>query len=183
MPLPVRHALSTDYAVAHPRTADLEALLLALQEAGVEFVIVGGAAAVIHGAPVTTQDLDIVPEQSEENVQRLLTVLDSLNARFRPLLPNRDLAPTAEHLSGTGHLNLTTSLGPLDVLCRLEEGLAFPQLVDNSVRITDQDLSLRVIDLDMLIAVKQRAGRAKDLLMLPVLIALREELAGAPGDD
>jgi hypothetical protein len=67
--------------VPHPPTADLEALLRAL---GVDFILVGGAAAVIHGAPVSTQDLDIVPDQSDENVARLLAVLDQLGARFRP---------------------------------------------------------------------------------------------------
>jgi hypothetical protein len=49
--------------VRHPPTADLEALIRALVDAGIAFVVVGGAAAVIHGAPVTTQDLDIVPRQ------------------------------------------------------------------------------------------------------------------------
>lgn len=161
--------------MADPETADLEALLLALQEGGVDYVLVGGAAAVIHGAPVTTQDLDIVPDQSAENIERMLDVLSSLRARFRPVLPNRDLAPTAAHLAGTGHLNLTTVHGPLDVLCILEVGLAYPQLVERSRLIEDGELRVRVIDLDMLIDVKRRAGRAKDNLVLPVLIALRDQ--------
>jgi hypothetical protein len=169
--------------VAHPKTADLEALLLALQEGDVAFVLVGGAAAVSHGAPVTTQDLDVVPDQDAGNLERFSKVLAALDARFRPVLPNRDLAPTLEHLSGTGHLNLTTSLGPLDVLCRLEEGLGFPELLARSIVVADQGLTVRVIDLDMLIEVKRRAGRAKDLLTLPVLIALRDELASNASDD
>jgi hypothetical protein len=44
----------------------------------VDFIIVGGAAAVLHGAPVTTADLDIVPEQSDANVARLLGLLRDL---------------------------------------------------------------------------------------------------------
>src|SRR5688572_15039866 len=51
------------WLVQRPATADLEALLRELVTAGVEFIVVGGAAAVIHGAPVTTQDLDVVPRQ------------------------------------------------------------------------------------------------------------------------
>ena len=54
----------------HPPTADLEALLRELVDANVEFIVVGGAAAVIHGAPVTTQDLDIVPRQHPGDVER-----------------------------------------------------------------------------------------------------------------
>ena len=45
---------------ARPSEADLEGLLRALGRGGVDFVLVGGAAAVLHGAPTTTQDLDIV---------------------------------------------------------------------------------------------------------------------------
>lgn len=161
----------------HPKTADLEALLLALTNAGVEYVLVGGAAAVIHGAPITTQDIDIVPSQSADNIERLLGVLDKLGARFRPVLPNRDLAPTAEHLAGKGHLNLTTNEGPLDILCVLEEGLAYPELLSRSTVVVDEPLRVRVIDLATLIEVKRRAGRAKDQLVLPVLIALQKKLA------
>jgi hypothetical protein len=71
--------------VRHPPTADLEALIRALVDAGIEFVVVRGAAAVIHGAPVTTQDLDIVPRQHPGDVERLLVVLSQLDARFRPV--------------------------------------------------------------------------------------------------
>ncbi len=55
----------------HPSAADLPALLATLCDAGVEFIIVGGAAAVIQGAPITTNDLDIVHRRTPENVARL----------------------------------------------------------------------------------------------------------------
>ena len=82
----------------HPPTADLGALLRELVEAGGEFVVVGGAAAVIHGAPVTTRDLDIVPRQHAGDVERLLRVLSRLDTRFRPVRFDRDIAPTVEHV-------------------------------------------------------------------------------------
>lgn len=53
----------------HPSAADLPALLAALCDMGVEFIVVGGAAAVIHGAPVTTNDLDIVHRRTTENLR------------------------------------------------------------------------------------------------------------------
>jgi len=64
----------------HRSTVDLKGLLRALCEQEIAFVIVGGAAAVLHGALTTTQDLDIVPEQSEANLDRLLAAL--LSALF-----------------------------------------------------------------------------------------------------
>ncbi len=166
----------------HPRTADLEALLRALLIGGVRFIVVGGAAAVIHGAPITTQDLDIVPDQTVDNLARLLEVLETLGARFRPWRADRDLAPTANHLAGTGQLNLTTRLGPLDVLCRLHDARGYAELVSRSREIEDADLRLRVIDLDLLIEIKAATGRAKDQLVVPILRALRDEPAVADED-
>jgi hypothetical protein len=56
--------------VSHPRNADLPALVAALHDAGVEFIVVGGAAGVLHGSGLTTQDLDIVPRRTAENASR-----------------------------------------------------------------------------------------------------------------
>ena len=53
----------------------------------VEFVIVGGVAAVLHGAPVTTLDLDIVPRQTSENVTRLWELLERLDAQIHVAMP------------------------------------------------------------------------------------------------
>jgi hypothetical protein len=75
--------------MSHPSQADLDALIQALLAANIEFIVVGGAAAVLHGAPITTQDLDIVHRRTAENVQRLSQLLAELDARFR----GRDLRP------------------------------------------------------------------------------------------
>jgi hypothetical protein len=66
--------------VRHPEVVDSEAFLAELSAAGVEFIVVGGAAALLHGAPITTQDLDIVHRRTPENVERLLHVLLRLDA-------------------------------------------------------------------------------------------------------
>ena len=95
--------------------SDLPAALRALSEGGVEFVVVGGLAAVLNGAPVNTFDLDIVPARNEENISRLLRVLDGLDAVYR-MQRERRLKPNASHLSSPGHHNLITNCGPLDVL-------------------------------------------------------------------
>ncbi len=157
--------------MSHPRTADLDALLSALVAAQVEFIVVGGAAAVLHGAPVTTQDLDIVHRRTPKNVARLLDVLRDLAAVARPEPPGRRIRPTAEHLQ----INLSTSLGPLDAFCEIESGQGYEQLVGRTVRVSDGKRTLRVLDLPALIEAKSRTGRAKDRLVLPVLVALLDE--------
>jgi len=67
-------------------TADLSALLEELLRANVEFILVGGLAAVIQGAPVTTMDADIVHRQSTENISKLFAFLESIHAAIG--LPN-----------------------------------------------------------------------------------------------
>jgi hypothetical protein len=163
----------------HPPAADLDALLTALFSANVEFIVVGGAAAVLQGAPVTTLDLDIVHRRTAENVARLLDVLIRLDAVMRYDLANRGLRPTAEMLTGRGHVNLSTKLGPIDPLCEIGDSLGYDELLKHSETITDQGLSVRVIDLPTLISLKLKAGRPKDRMVVPVLVATLEERAAA----
>jgi len=159
----------------HPSAADLQALLAKLCDAGVEFIIVGGAAAVMQGAPITTNDLDIVHRRTPENVTRLLEVLRRIDATMRYDFAHRGLRPTAEMLAGRGQINLSTSLGPLDPLCQLDEGKGYDELLPHSEPVMDQGRLLRVLNLPMLIAVKTKAGRPKDRLVLPILIATMQE--------
>jgi len=152
-----------------------EALLGELIDAGVEFIVVGGTAAVLHAAPVTTQALDIVHRRTPENVARLMAVLQKLDAVMRYDLANRSLRPTAEMLLGHGQINFSTTLGPLDPLCELGEGQGYDELLSHTVVFSDGPLTLRVLDLPTLIDVKSRTGRAKDRAVLAILIATLEE--------
>ena len=162
----------------HPASADLDALLLALAAAGVEHIVVGGAAAVLHGAPITTQDLDVVYRRTAENLDRLQTLLVDLDALARDPA-GRQLRPNRSHLEGGGVLLLTTRLGPFDPMAKLNDGRGFDDLLAHSEVIEDEGLVLRVLDLATLIEVKTAANRAKDRLVLPVLIALLAERRAA----
>jgi len=159
----------------HPKAADLPALLAKLCDAGVEFIIVGGAAAVIHGVPITTNDLDIVHRRTPDNVARLLGVLLNVDATMRYDFANRGLRPTAEMLAGKGQINLSTSLGPIDPLCELDEGMGYDELLAHSQSMMDEGRLLHVLDLPTLISVKTKAGRPKDRLVLPLLMATLQE--------
>lgn len=156
---------------AHPKHADLENLIEALSVGDVEFIVVGGSACVLHGAPVATQDVDIVHRIEEENVDRLMAVLDGLHARVRDLA-GRHIAPSRSALLGTGQIQLTTNLGPLDILCRLHDGRDYEALLPHAVEMTDGTLRLRVLDLPTLIEVKSNTGRARDRIVVPLLLAV-----------
>ena len=129
----------------------------------------------IQGAPITTNDLDIVHRRTPENVARLIEVLLSLDATMRYDFAHRGLSPTAEMLAGRGQINLSTSLGPIDPLCELSEGRGYDELLSHTEAVTDEGRLLRVLDLPTLIEVKTKAGRPKDKLVLPILIATLQE--------
>jgi hypothetical protein len=157
------------------------ATLLGLADAGVDLIVVGLTAAVALGAPVVTFDLDIVHQRTEENVDRLLGWLLAQHAYHRFDLAKRRLPPTRELLSGSGHINLATDLGPLDVLCELGPGEGYEELLPDSETVELAGRRIHVLGLERLIAVKARANRPKDRAVLPVLLAALDELRRGKG--
>jgi hypothetical protein len=155
---------------------DSQTLLAGLANAGVELIVVGMSAAVAQGVPAVTFDLDIVHRRTEENVERLLAWLVAHQAFHRFDLANRRLPPTREVLLGSGHVNLETTLGKLDVLCELSPGEGYEELLADTVVVETGTASVRVLGLARLIQVKARANRAKDRAVLPLLIATLDEL-------
>ena len=158
----------------------LSAMLGALAEARVDFIVVGGMAAVLEGAPVSTFDLDVVHARDAENIARLLPALESLDAVFR-MQPARRIRPTAALLAGPGHLNLITCYGPLDLLGTIGRGLGYQDLTPHSTGMEiGGGLSVRVLDLETLIAIKEELGGEKDRAVLPVLRRTLEEKRRRP---
>jgi hypothetical protein len=156
-------------------------MLLGLAEAQVDFIVVGMSAAVVLGAPAVTFDLDIVHRRSSDNVDRLLAWLLAHGAYHRFDLADRRLPPTRELLLGRGHLNLRIDLGDLDVLCELEAGTGYDELVADATVTRLRSAEIRVLGLARLIEVKARANRPKDRAVLPVLIATLDEQKRRPG--
>jgi len=158
----------------HPQHAELDTLLEEVCASGLEFIVVGGAAALLHGAPITTQDVDIVHRTSTQNVDRLEILLSRLQARVRDPA-GRHLVPSRSAMEGTGQINLLTKCGPLDLLCRLHDGRGYDELLPHTELMTDGSMMLRVIDLPTLISIKASTGRARDRMVVPILRALLEE--------
>lgn len=160
----------------HARFADI-LRLLATNE--VDFIVVGMTAGILHGAPVTTVDLDVVHRRSRDNVARLLRVLAALDAVYRH--DPRKLRPQESHLIGPGHQLLTTTHGDLDCLGAIGEGLGYEELIEQTVAMSlPGGLVVRVLSLPALIETKERAGRPKDLAALPVLRATLDEVRRRP---
>jgi len=141
----------------------------ALAEARVDFVVVGGLAAVLDGAPIATLDVDIVHSREPENLDRLLDALGRLDAFFR-IQPERRIRPETSHLAGFGHLNLSTRHGPLDLLGTIGRGRGYEDLLPHTVEMDlGEGVRVRVLDLETVIAIKEEVGGEKDLATLPTL--------------
>jgi hypothetical protein len=148
--------------------ADLSALLEGLLKAGVDFVLVGGLAAVIQGAPFTTVDVDIVHDQSPENITKLLEFLESVDAIHRRP-DDKIIEPKERDLSEKGHALFTTRLGPLDVLAFIEDDRAYADLLQNSVALEFRGYTIRVLELETMIQLKKISENPIDRQRLPVL--------------
>ncbi len=152
-------------------SAELSTLLERLLATDIEFVLVGGLAAVVQGAPITTFDVDIVHRRSPGNVDQLLTFLAGVGARYRGR-PEPPLPPSRAALLGSGHSRFMTDLGPLDVLGAIESGAAYDDLVPRSVTVAIAGRSLHVLSLEAIVALKRSSADPKDKLRLPMLEAV-----------
>lgn len=144
-------------------------ILRRLETSKAQFIVVGGVAAALNGAPVQTYDVDLVYSRNPDNIQRLLSVLESLDTVFR-LQPERRLRPTASHLAASGHLNLLTRSGPLDLLATIGKNLGYEDLLPHSSEMDiGAGIRIRVLNLEMLIALKEQLANEKDIAVLPIL--------------
>jgi len=147
----------------------LRLTLQALVSAHVDFILVGGLAAVLRGAPVHTYDVDVVFSQQPANIANLLAALASLDAVFR-IQPWRNIRPNESHLLGSGHLNLQTKYGYLDVLTNIGENVRYDQLLPfSSPMLIDESTTIQVLNLKTLIEFKEQLSTEKDRAMLPIL--------------
>lgn len=154
------------------RPTDFAEIFATLRRHRVRFVLVGGVAAVIEGAPVATFDVDIVADRTDRNIDCLVQALIEMKAHYRG---RPTLRPSRDALCGTGHHLLMTRHGPLDVLGAIGKGRDFHALLPYSHRRVLAGTPLRVLDLEAQITVKEELDFAKDRAVIPVLRATLRE--------
>ena len=151
-------------------------ILRVLDRHGVRYVLVGGLAAVLHGAAHVTTDVDVVPEDAQANLERLSAALRELNARIRTT-GEADGIPfdhSAESLTRVRVWNLQTSMGDLDITFQPSGTRGYDDLRRDVVTMDIRGVEVPVASLADVVRSKEAAGRARDRAVLP---ALRELLA------
>jgi len=156
---------------------DYVAILKTLRSHRVDFVVVGGVCAVLHGASLATFDLDVVHSREPHNLARLMAALEELDVHYR-IPGRRDKKPGPSHLASAGHQLLMTRFGPLDLLGTIGQGHDYGQLLHETVELEiGGGLKVRVLSLERLVKTKEETGQEKDKAVLPVLRRLLEERA------
>lgn len=153
-----------------------QALLLELREAGVRFVVVGGAAIQTHGVAYRTEDVDVTPDLAEDNLERLAGVLNRLDCHLEIDPARPELAVplpadyfTAERLSDALTWNLRTRYGKLDLTLRPSGfGEGYPALAAAATvrAVAGTSVEVPVASLHDVEHSKRTAARAKDLAYL-----------------
>lgn len=154
--------------------SDLDDILNRLHSAGVEFIIVGGVAATLHGSARVTVDLDVMYRHSDENIARLVMALAPLAPYLRGAPPGLPFVLDAPTVKAGLNFTLDTSAGPLDLLGEMAGVGRYEDAVPHTLRMDVTGDEVLVIDLEGLIRAKRAAGRPKDLEVLAELEILRD---------
>ena len=154
---------------------ELRGLLRLLARHRVQFIIVGGVAASLHGSARSTQDLDVVYERSAENHRRLVAALRGHRPYLRGAPPGLPFLWNEETIRRGLNFTLETNLGDLDLLGEIAGGGGYDDLRPHSIEFEAFGLRLLCLDLDTLIRVKQAAGRVRDLEAVAELRIIRQE--------
>lgn len=147
---------------------NFRAALELLVTAEAEFLVVGGVAAALAGAPISTLDLDILYLQTPANVDRLLPALRELAAVYRDPA-GRHLEPTRERLLTLTANLLTTRHGYLDLMAEIGDHWKYQDLVARSRPVDIGGLVVPVLSLSAVVESKVAANRPQDRAVLEVL--------------
>jgi hypothetical protein len=164
---------------------DLARFVRLLDEHGVDFVVVGGLAAIAHGARRMTLDLDIVPSPDPASFRGLADAVAELglaedtvtDGDFQQLDPRDEV-----DLARSRNVTLRTAAGQLDVLNRAKASPPYEDLAARAVRLPIAGVEVLVAGLDDLIAMKLATARPKDLQDVADVTAHEAGAYPAPND-
>lgn len=148
-----------------------------LNQEGVDYVVLGGFATAVLGSSLPTEDIDVLPSRTNENLKRLATALKLMNAHVRTSGEPVPVSIDAGFLEQmTVVLNLVTDFGMID-LTFTPTGPK-PDYASWEIDASDEEIAdslrIRVASLEDIIASKEAAGRDKDLRALPYLRSLKD---------
>jgi predicted nucleotidyltransferase len=150
-------------------------LLEALDRHGVDFVVIGGIAGLIHGSAYPTFDLDVAYARDESNLARMAAVLEELGVSLRGAPPELPFQPDARSLANGANFTFASNYGALDILGDVAGIRDYEDLRSASQVSSIEGVPVRVASLNHLIAMKRAANRTKDQLMVEEYLVIADE--------
>ena len=152
---------------------DYRAIIQALADHDVDFVIIGAVALVLHGSPRVTRDLDICYSRERDQITRLAKALAPLTPRLRGAPDDLPFTLDVATLQSGLNFTLRSSAGDLDLLGEVTGVGPFAVVRRLSVVMNVYDRDVRVLSLDGLERAKRATGRLKDLVDLEEILEIR----------
>jgi len=156
-------------------TVDLAQVIPPLVRANVDFILIGGMAAILHGSARVTFDVDVVYSRTHENIERLSIAL----APHRPYLRNAPsglpFAWDTKTIRDGLNFTLTTDLDDIDLRGDVAGGDTYNDLLSHSFEVKAFGVRFKCLNLPTLIRIKEAAGRPKDCEAIAELRVLLEE--------
>jgi predicted nucleotidyltransferase len=154
---------------------DLAQVIPTLVRANVDFILIGGMAAILHGSARVTFDVDVVYSRTYDNIERLTIALAPHRPYLRNAPPGLPFAWDSKTIRNGLNFTLTTDLGDIDLLGEVARGETYQTLLSHSFEVEAFGIHFKCIDLPTLIRIKEAAGRRKDLEAIAELRVLLEE--------
>jgi hypothetical protein len=154
---------------------DLAQIVPALIAAQIDFILIGGKAAILHGSARVTYDTDIVYDRGKMNLERLVKFFEPRAPYLRGAPPGLPFKFDFQTLRNGLNFTLTSSLGDIDLLGEVAGGGTYQNLLSHTIVVEAFGVKFRCVDLPTLINLKRAAGRPKDLESLAELQSLLEE--------
>jgi hypothetical protein len=146
----------------------------------VEVIVVGGVAATLHGSEFPTTDLDVCYARTPDNLEKLAKALQSVHARLRNAPENLPFILDADTLDKGLNFTLATDIGSLDLLGEVRGLGYYGDVLPGALIFEIFGYRFPVVEINKLILAKRTAGRAKDLVVVTELEAIRDAQLKAP---
>ena len=159
-----------------PQT-DFDRVLRALTSESVDFILIGGLAAIIHGSARTTYDVDVVYARAPANLARIVKALAPFQPYLRGVPPGLPFHFDERTLRNGLNFTLLISIGGVDLLGEVLGGGSYDDLLPFTTQVSGFGTQFLSVNLDKLIELKRAAGRTRDIEVVAELEAARQEAA------
>lgn len=164
------------------KAPEIDRLLGPLIAHGVDFVLIGGQAGILHGSSYPSYDLDVLYARGRDNVERLVAALGEIGVRLRGAPADAPFILDAQTIENGANFTFITPFGDFDVLAGAAGMPSYDELRSAAVDREVFGHMVKVASIDHLIAMKRAAGRIKDKLMVEEYIVLADGQRRAGGD-